>query len=131
MIEPTIICPSCSTEIKVTESLAAPLIKATRKEYEARIAEKEADVSKREATLHDQQKEVADARKSIDQQVIEKLNIERKSIAVEEAKKAKTAVAYMYNGLGQRVQKTRSDQTAQEVSEEGDLTQFHYDLGVS
>ena len=93
MIEPTIICPSCSTEIKVTESLAAPLIKATRKEYEARIAEKEADVSKREATLHDQQKEVADARKSIDQQVIEKLNIERKSIAVEEAKKAKTAVA--------------------------------------
>lgn len=93
MIEPTIICPNCSTEIKVTESLAAPLIQATRKEYEAKIAEKEADVSKREATLRDQQKEVADVQKSIDEQVTEKLTIERKSIVAEEAKKAKTAVA--------------------------------------
>ena len=44
MIEPTISCPNCSTEIKVTESLAAPLIQATRKEYEVKIAEKEADI---------------------------------------------------------------------------------------
>ncbi len=93
MIEPTIICPNCSTEIKVTESLAAPLIQATRKEYEAKIAEKEVDVSKREATLRDQQKAVADAQKTIDEQVSEKLTIERKSIAAEEAKKAKKAVA--------------------------------------
>ncbi|MBL4852569.1 MAG: DUF2130 domain-containing protein [Gammaproteobacteria bacterium] len=93
MIEPTITCPNCSTEIKVTESLAAPLIQATRKEYEAKITEKEADVFKREAMLRDQQKEVADAQKTIHEQVAEKLTIERKSIAVEEAKKAKTAVA--------------------------------------
>jgi len=26
MTEPTIICPKCKTEIKLTESLAAPLI---------------------------------------------------------------------------------------------------------
>jgi hypothetical protein len=37
MTEPTITCPSCSTEITPTESLAAPLIRATREEYEARI----------------------------------------------------------------------------------------------
>ena len=41
MIEPTITCPNCSTEIKLTESLAAPLIQSTRREYEAKIAEKE------------------------------------------------------------------------------------------
>ena len=35
--EPTIICPNCSTEIKLTESLAAPLIQTVRKEYEAKI----------------------------------------------------------------------------------------------
>ena len=29
MTEPTIICPNCKTEIKLTESLAAPLIAAT------------------------------------------------------------------------------------------------------
>lgn len=30
MTKPTIICPNCKTEIKLTESLAAPLIEATR-----------------------------------------------------------------------------------------------------
>ena len=30
MTEPTIICPNCKTEIKLTESLAAPLIEAVR-----------------------------------------------------------------------------------------------------
>lgn len=93
MNEPTIICPNCSTEIKVTESLAAPLIKATRQEYEIKIAEKEADVSKREEELRNQKKVVADAQKAIDEQVTKKLNTERKLIAEEEAKKAKSAAA--------------------------------------
>jgi len=93
MIEPTIICPNCSTEIKVTESLAAPLIQATRQKYEVKIAEKEADVSKREAELRDQQKIVTDAQKAIDEQVDEKLKSERKVIAADEAKKAKSAAA--------------------------------------
>jgi hypothetical protein len=30
MTDPTIICPKCKTEIKLTESLAVPLIEATR-----------------------------------------------------------------------------------------------------
>ena len=34
MTEPTIICPNCKTELKLTESLAAPLIEATRTQYE-------------------------------------------------------------------------------------------------
>ncbi len=93
MIEPIIICPNCSIEIKVTESLAAPLIQATRKKYETKIAEKEADVSKREAALRGQQKAVADAKKAIDEQVAERLDIERKSIAEEAGKKAKSFFA--------------------------------------
>ena len=44
MNKPTIICPNCRTEIKLTESLAAPLIEATRQGYEQKIAQKEADV---------------------------------------------------------------------------------------
>ncbi len=93
MLEPTIICPNCSTEIKLTESLAAPLLQATRKEYEAKISEKEADVSMREAELRAQQKTVADAQKAIDEQVAERLKTERKVISIEEAKKAKLAAA--------------------------------------
>ena len=93
MIEPTITCPQCATEIKLTESLAAPLIQATRQEYEAKIAEKEAAISKREAELRAQQKVVADAHKAIDDQVAEKLKIERTKIAAEESEKAKLAAA--------------------------------------
>ena len=44
MSEPIIICPTCKTEIKLTESLAAPLIASTRLEYEKRLAQKDADV---------------------------------------------------------------------------------------
>ena len=48
MTEPIIMCPNCKTEIKLTESLAAPLIESTRQQFEKRIADKEVEVAKRE-----------------------------------------------------------------------------------
>src|SRR4030042_456531 len=41
MAEPTIICPRCKAEIKLTESLAAPLIESIRREYKKRLSQKE------------------------------------------------------------------------------------------
>lgn len=70
MAEPTIICPNCKMEIKLTESLAAPLIEATRREYERRIAQKESEIPKRGAAL-------SKARESIEEQITEKLTQER------------------------------------------------------
>ena len=93
MSEPTIHCPNCATEIKLTESLAAPLIQATRQEYESKLAQKEADVSKREAALKAQQRSLEDAQKTIDEQVASKLKAERALIAAEEARKARLAMA--------------------------------------
>jgi len=61
MNEPIIVCPSCKTEIKLTESLAAPLIETTRKQYEQQIAQKDADVAKREAAIRTQQANLAKA----------------------------------------------------------------------
>ena len=74
MNEPTITCPTCKTEIKLTESLAAPLIQATRQEYEQKIAQKESDVAKREATIRQQNADLIKAKASIDEQVAAKLN---------------------------------------------------------
>jgi hypothetical protein len=37
--DPQIVCPNCHTEIKLTESLAAPLIAETRRQFEAQLAE--------------------------------------------------------------------------------------------
>ena len=93
MTEPTIRCPNCTSEIKLTESLAAPLIQATRQEFEAKLAQKEVDVSNREAALKAQQKSLEEAQKTLDDQVTSKLKTERASIAAEEAKKARLALA--------------------------------------
>lgn len=93
MTEPTIICPNCATEIKLTESLAAPLIQATRQEYELKIEQKEKDVVKRETELKVQQSAIEKAQKAIDEQVASKLKIERIAIIAEETKKAKLAAA--------------------------------------
>ena len=38
MTEPTITCPNCKTEIKLTESLAGPLLAATRLQFEKQLA---------------------------------------------------------------------------------------------
>jgi hypothetical protein len=55
MSDQTITCPNCKTEIKLTESLAAPLLEATRKEFERKITQKEADIAKREKAVRDAQ----------------------------------------------------------------------------
>ena len=93
MTEPTIVCPNCSKEIKLTESLAAPLIQAVQKEYEDKIAQKETDVALREANIRVQQEAIKNAQETIDDQVAEKLKMERATIVEEETRKAKLAVA--------------------------------------
>ena len=45
MTEPTITCPACKAEIKLTESLAAPLIESTRKQFEQQLAQKDSDIA--------------------------------------------------------------------------------------
>lgn len=40
MTEQTIICPKCKVEIKLTESLAAPFIESTRRDYEHQLIQK-------------------------------------------------------------------------------------------
>ncbi|WP_454062724.1 DUF2130 domain-containing protein [Candidatus Nitrospira salsa] len=92
MTEPTIICPKCQTEIKLTESLAAPLLQTTKQDYERRLAQKDADSAKREAALGAREAAIAKERETLDSQVAEKLKHERVRISAEEAKKAKLAI---------------------------------------
>ena len=99
MTEPIIACPKCKTEIKLTESLAAPLIESTRREFEKQLAQKDADIAKRETSLREREEALARAKETIDGQVAEKLKQERAKIVAEEAKKAKLALA---NDLDQK-----------------------------
>ena len=92
MNEPTIICPSCRTEIRLTESLAAPLLESTRHEYEKRLTQKDIDIAKREAGIREREDAIVKAREHLDEQVDEKVRAERGRIAAEEARKAKVAL---------------------------------------
>lgn len=95
--EPTIICPNCKTEIKLTESLAAPLIEATRKQFERQLAQKDSDITQREQAMREKEKQLLEAKSKLDEQVAdqvaEQLKRDRARIAAEEAKKAKLAAA--------------------------------------
>jgi hypothetical protein len=112
--EPTITCPHCKTGIKLTESLAAPLIEATRERYEQKIAQKETDFANREAAIREQQAAITKAQDSIDEKVTLTLKSEREKIAAEEAKKARLILA---TDLEQKAQEIVS---LQEVLKERD-----------
>ncbi len=86
-IEPTIVCPSCRQEIKLTESLAAPLIEATRKQYETKIAEQRADFAKREQAVKTAQEQLAKDKESLDATVNEKLKAERAKLVADATKR--------------------------------------------
>ncbi|HVX35706.1 MAG TPA: DUF2130 domain-containing protein [Hyphomicrobium sp.] len=93
MSDPTITCPNCRTEIKLNESLAGPLLAATRQRYEKIIADKEQAIGAREATLRDRQADIERQKASLEEQISARLKTERETIAAEEAQKAKLRAA--------------------------------------
>jgi hypothetical protein len=109
MAEPTVVCPQCKTEIKLTESLAAPLLESVRRDYEQRLMQKETDMAKREQALTERAQSLEKAKATIDQQVTQKLQLERARIAAEEGQKAKLALG---NDLDQKVKEIN---TLQEI----------------
>jgi hypothetical protein len=91
--EPEIACPNCGHEIKLTESLAAPLIEATRKRFQQQLANKDAELTRERIALREQRDELAKAREAIEDQIVARLKDERPAIAAAEAKKAREAAA--------------------------------------
>ena len=105
--DPLITCPHCKSDIRLTESLAAPLVDATRRQYEDRLRDKEAEFVRREA-------EIQAARGAIDRQVAEKLASQRAAIVEEEARRARLAIT------GELEQRTRELADLNAVLEERD-----------
>ena len=138
MTEPTIICPNCKTEFPLTESLAAPMLAATRKQFEQRIAQNEEDVAKREQNLRDKEKQLADTKRTLDEQIADQvaaqLKAERSRVVAEEAKKAKLASAAELDAkvreLGelQEVLKTREEKLAEAQMAQAELIKKQREL---
>jgi hypothetical protein len=91
--EPQIVCPHCSGEFKLTESLAAPIVAETQRRFDALLAEKEAGFATREGQIKRSQEEVRRARETVEEQVANKLNTERVAIRESEQKKARALLS--------------------------------------
>ena len=79
MNEPIITCPHCKAEVRLTESLAAPLI-------QAKVVEREREVARRESAIQAKRADLARAVELAEQQLTTRLKTERE-IAAEEAKR--------------------------------------------
>ena len=93
MDEPAIKCPSCGIPIKLTESLAGPLIENTKREFEEKLKAKDEVLSEKMAALKKEQAEVVIARKELDTEILKAVSSEKERIILDEKEKAKKLVA--------------------------------------
>jgi len=138
MTEPTITCPNCKTEIRLTESLAAPLIAATRKQFEQQLAQKDNDIALREQAMREKEKLLAEEKRKLEEQVAdqvaEQLKVERARVIAEESKKAKLAsAAELDNKLRelvelQEVLKSRDEKLAEAQKAQAELIKKQREL---
>jgi hypothetical protein len=91
--EPTLRCPNCSHEIRLTESLAAPLLAETRQRFQEQLASKDAEVARKIEMLRLEREQLAKARVQVEDQVAKRLAAERSQLVSTEAKKAREAAA--------------------------------------
>ncbi len=100
MNEPTITCPNCKNDIKLSDSLAAPLLDSMRAQHQEKfdamgqkfkkiIEEKECQMKEKEKELQEKRKDLVKAEQAINQRVYEQVKIEKEKIIADEAKKAK------------------------------------------
>ena len=138
MTEPTITCPNCKTEIRLTESLAAPLIAATRQQFERQLAQKDEDIARREQGLRDKERQIVEAKRTLDEQVADQvaaqLKAERARVVAEESKKAKQAAATELEGKArelaelQEVLKSRDAKLAEAQRAQAELIKKQREL---
>lgn len=93
MNEPTITCPSCKSDIKLTESLAGPLVEQTRRAFAEQLSAKDQLVAQAQAEVAAEKKRIELERQAIDATLSAKMDEARKQIAADEAERAKRVVA--------------------------------------
>lgn len=108
MIDPVITCPSCNAEIKLTESLAAPLIEATKAQYEKQFKQINIEITEREKTLNDLDKKLKIEKQELDKKIQEEVSLkvieEKTKIGIEEKIKARNEISIELEGKAKELQ---------------------------
>lgn len=138
MTEPMIVCPNCKAEIRLTESLAAPLLAATRQQYERQLVLKDEEIARREQGLREKEKQVAEARRTLDEQVAEQVSVQLKSerarLVDEESRKARQAASAEIEGKTRelaelhQVLKSRDEKLAEAQKAQADFLKKQREL---
>jgi hypothetical protein len=138
MTEPIITCPHCHGEIRLTESLAAPLITATRKEFERQLLQKDNEIARREQGIRQKENEITEVRRGLENQITSRVEAqliaERNRVMAEESKKAKLAVAAELDHKARELAelhellKGRDKKLAAAQEAQAELTRKHRDL---
>jgi hypothetical protein len=108
LIDPVITCPSCYAEIKLTESLAGPLIEATKAQYEKQFNQINSEITEREKTLNDLDKKLKIEKQELDKKIEEEVSLkvleEKIKISIEEKIKAKNEISIELEGKAKELQ---------------------------
>lgn len=88
MAEQNIKCPSCGSDIPLTEALSSKIKEGLRAEYEQKARQQELEIRKREDELKRRASELEESKKSVDDMVAKKLAMERTRLFDDARKKA-------------------------------------------
>jgi hypothetical protein len=119
MPDPTIQCPKCGSEVRLTESLAAPMVDAVRREYEQKALAAAESMRKREELLAAEAARVKTEAAQISEKLATQLAAEREKLqadlrtqkarlAAEEAQKARAACAEEMEARAKELADTRA-----------------------
>ena len=102
-MDQTIICPHCSKEIPLTETLSHQIRERVRKEFEADAREREDALREREKQIAGQLKEIESSKSTIAQQVAEQLNSEKIKLKEQAKAEAQTVLQVEMRDLKEQI----------------------------
>jgi hypothetical protein len=101
--EPHVVCPKCSHQIPLTESIAAPLLEAERRKFQETLLERETEFARKSDELRAQQTDLAKAKEGLEEQIKQRLETERQQVIVAESRKAREQVANDLSAIKQQL----------------------------
>ncbi len=109
-------CPNCGEPIPVSETLLHQLTEKAENALREKIAKQNRDLLKKEAELQKKEEDIISAQTNLEQEIGERIKLERVKLEKEAGKKAKDAFSTELKDLQKQVEeKTKKLQEAQEA----------------
>jgi len=103
MTEQTIKCPYCKKDIPLTEALTHQIHEKVRNELEIELRKKEQSLEVKEKELLEKIKEVENSRKTIEEEIVKKVEAEKEKLMQDAKKKAEETVSLEMKDMQERL----------------------------